>query len=165
MTNKTGTGMKHILSILVFFFALASCAQKPPAISRAASSVGDIPFDKTIDDSDFRLCDSSRVFQYYNTGSYYLDHKDSFRRYFFSQFSPVSGIKGQNGYITVKFIINCDGLTGRFRMSEMDSSYQPYHFDQRVSDQVLSLVRALKNWDPAWYKGNTLPSGCGTATS
>lgn len=145
--------MKRIVPMFIVFFGLASCAQKPPPVSRAVSAVGDIAFDPSVDDPAFRLCDSARVFQYYNTESYFLDHKDSIRRCFLSRFIPVAGVKGQSGFITVKFIINCDGLTGRYRLSEMDSSYQPYHFDPMVSGQLLSLVKGLSHWEPALYKG------------
>src|SRR6266567_1764707 len=48
--------------------------------------VGDIPFDPLIDDPSFRICDSRRVFQYYNTGSWYLDHKKEIGRYFIRQY-------------------------------------------------------------------------------
>ena len=144
-----------ILSVLCFFLELASYAQQPTAISRADTSVGDIIFNKSIDDSSFRLCDPARVFQYYNTDAYFLDHKDSFSRYFLNSYTPV---EGQEGYITVKFIINCEGSTGRFRLSEMDGNYQPCHFDQRISGQLLSLVKALKNWAPARYNGKYFDS-------
>ena len=142
--------MKLILWVLSCFLGLTAYTQKPAAIVRADTSVGDILFNKSIDDSSFRLCDPVRVFQYYNTDAYFLDHKDSFSRYFLSNYKPVPGVEG---YITVKFIINCEGSTGRFRLSEMDRNYQPCHFDQRISGQLLSLVRALKNWEPALYKG------------
>ena len=147
--------MKQILVLgLTFFTLTASFAQKPSSIDKPTRNVGDILFDKSLDDSDFHVCDSSGVFQYYNTDSYFLDNKDSFRRYFFSRFNPVPATTPeQSGYVTVKFIINCDGMTGRFRVLEMDSSSRPFTFDKRISGQLLSLVRAWKNWKPAKYKG------------
>jgi hypothetical protein len=150
--------MRKMPGILFFFFALSACAQKPPALSRPASAVGDIFFGKAIDDSSFLICDSSRVFQYYNTDSYFLNHKDSFRIYFLTHFIPAPDTPGQSGYITIKFIINCEGATGRFRMTEMDSTYQPRNFDKRISGQLLSLVKSLRDWNPARYKGKNYDS-------
>ncbi len=98
------------------------------------------------------MFDSSRVFQYYNTQAYFLDNKDSLRRYFLDGFKPGDA-KGPSGYVTVKFIINCSGMTGRFRLLEMDSAYQPGHFDARMTGQLLSLVKGWKNWKPPHYKG------------
>jgi hypothetical protein len=143
-----------LLSALTLVFALtSSCAQKPPTIRRATTSVGDIPFDRSIDDSSFKACDSNRIFQYYNTDSWFLQHKDSVRQYFMSEYRPPPDLPPQSGYLTVKFIINCAGQTGRFRLTEMDSTYRPYHFDPRISSRLFTLVRNLTGWQPALYKG------------
>jgi hypothetical protein len=136
--------------LLVAFSFLSSAAQQPPGLP--PHSVGDIPFDPTLDDSAFHLCDSLHVFQYYNTTAYFLINKDSLRRYFLSGFKPGNA-RGVSGYITVKFIINCSGMTGRFRLLEMDSTYRLAHFSDDITGQLLSLVKGWNNWKPSHYKG------------
>jgi hypothetical protein len=143
------------MCLLVAFSFLSSTAQppsSPPSPRLPSHAVGDIPFDPALDDSAFHLCDSSRVFQYYNTEAYFLDNKDSLRLYFLNWFKP-GDVKDPSGYVTVKFIINCSGMTGRFRLLEMDSTYQPVHFDDLITGQLLSLVKGWKNWKPPHYKG------------
>jgi hypothetical protein len=126
--------------------------------SALAQQTGDIAADPTIDDPAFTVCDSQRVFQYYNTASYYKDHKKEIARYFFHHYKAATGATGQDGYITIRFIINCTGATGRFRLYQLDSNYHPFRFHEAISAQLLSLVKRLKGWKPAAYRDKTFDS-------
>lgn len=139
---------------------LSGWAQLPGApIKKAASEVGAIPFDPAQDDSSFQVCNPDYTFQYYNTAAYYKNHKDSISRYLLQNYRlPEGDFSGQSGYVTVKFIINCKGKTGRFRVYEMDSSYQPFRFRPVISNQLLSLVKAIQSWQPASYRNTVYDS-------
>jgi len=147
---------------LFFIFSHTACAQ--PALVRPAltdslpKQVGDISYDPAIDDPAFMICDSQRVFQYYNTGSYYKDHKREIVRYFMRRFRPGPATVGQTGYLTIRFIINCTGQTGRFRLYQLDSSYQPFRFSDAIAGQLLTLGKQLKGWQPARYKDKVFDS-------
>jgi hypothetical protein len=124
-----------------------------PARDSFPEQVGDISFDPLKDDSTFALCNPHFVLQYYNTTrAYYKDHKNEIRKYFISNFKDIPAGGDQTGYLTVKFIINCSGITGRFRVFELDSSYHAFHFSDMISDQLLHLTKQLKGWEPAYYK-------------
>jgi hypothetical protein len=123
-----------------------------------AQQVGDITYDPSVDDPAFTICDSQRVFQYYNTGSYYKDHKKEIVRYLTTHYKAAPGTTDQCGYLTIRFIINCTGATGRFRLYQLDSSYQPFRFREAVGGQLLALVRQLKGWKPAAYRNKTYDS-------
>ncbi len=137
-----------LLSATLLFLIQPALAQK----QTFPENVGDIPFDSLQDDPAFIVCNPKQVFQYYNTISYYKDHKKEIVQYLLANFRTQDSFQDQNGYLTVKFIINCHGNTGRFRLLEMDSSYQPTHFREGVSQQLLSLVKQLSGWQPAVYK-------------
>jgi hypothetical protein len=115
-------------------------------------NTGDIAFDATLDDPAFTVCNPKAVFQYYNTGSYYKQHKREIEQYFKRNYRPAKQTTEQTGYLTIRFIINCEGKTGRFRMYELDAGYQPYQFDKDISSQLMKLTKELKNWQPAVYK-------------
>lgn len=117
-------------------------------------NTGDIAFNAALDDSSFIVCNPKVVFQYYNTGSYYKQHKREIEHYFKSHYQPVD-IAGGNGYLTIRFIINCSGKTGRFRVYELDTRYQPSKFDPGITSQLLKLTKELRGWQPAVYK-NTI---------
>ncbi|OQP59554.1 hypothetical protein A3860_37205 [Niastella vici] len=115
-------------------------------------NVGDISYNAALDDSTFIVCNPKRVFQYYNTGSYYRQHKREIEHYFKSRYQPAVQNAAQTGFLTIRFIINCSGKTGRFRMVELDASYQPYIFDRVISSQLMKLTKELQGWQPAVYK-------------
>jgi hypothetical protein len=121
-------------------------------------NTGDIAFNAALDDSSFIICNPNVVFQYYNTVSYYKQHKREIEQYFKRNYHQPAQAARQTGYITVRFIINCSGKTGRFRMNELDNYYQPYKFDASISSQLMTLTKALTNWQPAEYKNKIYDS-------
>jgi len=133
---------------LIFIFLL--CCTRVQA-----QTVGDIAFDPALDDPSFHLHDSTRVWQYYNSAAYWLDHKDSITRFIRDRYHPPADATIEDGWLTIRFIINTEGRTGRFRLFEMDSTYQPIHFDPRISSALLAAIRDWPDWRPAHYKERT----------
>lgn len=148
------------IGLSFFIICHAAVGQPRPAGVPAGDSieVGDIPFDPSIDDPAFSVCDRQHVLQYYNTGSWYLDHKKEISRYFISHYKVGGDTVNQTGYLTIRFIINCSGETGRFRLYELDSAYGAFRFNKAVSGQLLTLVRQWKGWQPATYRGRVYDS-------
>lgn len=68
-------GMPRPFLILIAALLLTAQTHAQPTIR----NVGDIPFDPALDDTSFHLADSNRVFQYYNTCSWWLEHKSNYR--------------------------------------------------------------------------------------
>ncbi|MCF6404875.1 hypothetical protein L3C95_18390 [Chitinophaga filiformis] len=143
-----------ILSFLLLCIFIHAIAQK----QTFPDNVGDIPFDSLQDDPGFVVCNPKQVFQYYNTASYYKDHKKEIVKYLLDNFSTQNDFQDQNGFLTIRFIINCNGNTGRFRLLEMDSNYQPIHFKEALSQHLLKLVKQLSGWQPAVYKDKVYDS-------
>ena len=143
-----------VLPFLLLFLSLQGSAQE----TTFPENVGEIPFDSLQDDPHFTICNEKQVFQYYNTNSYYKDHKNEIVKYLLSRYNPEGSFEDQNGYLTVKFIINCKGETGRFRVFEIDNDYQPATFNKALSGQLLHLVKQLHGWQPAVYKGQIYDS-------
>lgn len=144
--------MYQLKSIILFFvlwgFIVPAFAQQ----QTFPENVGEIPFDSLQDDPGFVVCNPKRVLEYYNTTSYYKDHKKEIAKYLLNNFSTQDSFQGQNGFLTIRFIINCNGNTGRFRLFEMDGNYRPIHFDEALSRQLLKLVKQVSGWRPAVYK-------------
>lgn len=149
-----GTGILFFAFFTTSFTARAQQAR--PSFSYLAH-VGDIPFDPSKDDPAFLVCDTQYVLQYYSTTSWYKDHKKEVAQFLTSRFA-VSDTLHQTGYITIRFVINCKGETGRFRMYELDSSYQAFHFSEKISGQLLQLVKQIKGWQPAKYDNDAFDS-------
>ncbi len=137
-----------LLSLALLFLTMPAFAQK----LAFPENVGEIPFDSLQDDPAFVVCNPRQVLEYYNTRSFYKDHKKQIVKYLLDNFHPQESFQDQNGYLTIKFIINCKGNTGRFRLFEIDSRYQPIHFNAALSRQLLDLVKQVSGWQPAVYK-------------
>ncbi len=131
----------------VFIFGLviySSEKKKDPGLLH----VGDIEFDPSTDNPNFKIC--GRIFQYYNfeKGNFSLDKK-LIRQHFFSKIRK--GSIYQNGYITIRFIVNCEGVTDRFRIYEIDRNWKKTKFDDKLKNQLLTLTKELKGWKPGEF--------------
>ncbi len=150
--------MNHFKTTVLPFLLLLLSLQGSAQETTFPENVGEIPFDSLQDDPHFTICNEKQVFQYYNTNSYYKDHKNEIIKYLLGQYEAEDNFGDQNGYLTVKFIINCKGETGRFRLFEIDDNYQPVSFNKALSGQLLHLVKQLRGWQPAVYKGQIYDS-------
>lgn len=111
--------------------------------------VGDIEFDAKRDDSDFQLCFSDKdIRQYFNfsKGVQYKGEKPAIVQYFTEHYRPVSSNK--SGLLRIRFVVNCKGQTGRFRVKSMNADYQPMEFEPGISNQLLDLTKKMDGWLP-----------------
>jgi len=140
---------KHITLFIVIL--VSSCQ------SEKHRDVGNIPFDSELDSSEFKICDENIIKEYYirrssDTAPSYKDEKRGLEEELLNAYSyPVK--LNQNGYITIRFIVNCKGESGRFRMEQMNLNYKPFKFDKEISNQLFSIVKKLKYWIPRSNKG------------
>lgn len=80
--------------------------------------------------------------------------KKAIANHFFGKYTaPVD--TSQNGYVTIRFIVNCKGKSGRFRIQEMGFDYQQTTFTPHIKNQLLFLTEELEDWAPV-TDGTTL---------
>ncbi len=136
---------KH--SLIVLSAILVSCNSVDKNSQTYPRWVGDIAHDPQIDGEHFQPCHGDdHIYQYFNMqgGLHFEGEKIAVERYFLKKYQPVK--TNQSGWIRVRFIVNCKGETGRFRMLESDENYQERPFDEKISKQLLTLSKALKGW-------------------
>ncbi len=142
----------QIPCLLLLFLALFSACTPSKNVSVPGSNypnnIGDIKPDSSLDDSTFRACRESNIPQYYSINSGFEGEKPAIKRYFDQNFKKNRSWAKENGYITVRFVVNCNGQTGRFRMLEMSPEYQPKKFSPTLSDQLLQLTKQMSGWLP-----------------
>lgn len=135
---------------LLFFtlaFSLPSCAQRKELKSPPPHDhVGDTSFDKELDDPTFRVCNQLQVAQYYNFGKglQYKGEKAALNSHFKKLFLDLK--ESESGFITIRFIVNCEGKTGWFRVQEMDVNYKPKKFKKTLLDELVKLTMELDGW-------------------
>lgn len=109
--------------------------------------IGDIAADSLLDDPDFILCNGDdRVVQYYALGEKTYEREKWASDKVFREQYKMPEIEDASGLIRVRFIINCEGKAGRFRLISMDTEYVEKEFDSRITDQILTITKSLDGW-------------------
>lgn len=140
----------YIVILFALSWVICNGQNTRPSQSHYAGNVGDIAFDKKMDDANFRVCNENKALQYYNlpNGFPFEGEKVRLIEIFEGAFRNKR-FENKSGYITIRFIVNCEGSTGRFRIQEMDSKYQPTTFDKNLVNQLLQTTRSLRGWQTA----------------
>lgn len=148
--------MKSLVLVLSFIPMLISCQSEKTYVSKYPAQVGDIAFDEKLDDADFKRClpENSYAYQYYNgnsSGIQYKGEKLSIIRKLEKENIQLS--KDISGYIIIRFVVNCEGKAGIFRMKQMDENYTEKELDKNLSDQLLYFTKNLNGWIPKEIQG------------
>lgn len=104
-------------------------------------NVGDIKPNRSLYHRDFVICDESNIKQYYARNSpdlpaSYKGEKKELVDFVLANYHyPMED--NQDGYITIRFVVNCYGQPGRFTIQEMDNTYKEYRFPDRITSQLL----------------------------
>ena len=115
--------------------------------------LGEIPFDEQLDDINFKVCheDITFPFNYGGVGLVYTGEKRELVNTIRDKFKYPK-TSGQTGFITIRFIINCEGKAGRFRTTEMGLNLKPKEFNDDLVQQILNITKSLNGWKA--YKNN-----------
>ncbi|UBZ06185.1 hypothetical protein LDL76_12545 [Salegentibacter mishustinae] len=142
--------MKNINSaILIFILILCSCKREIKQGTDYLRWIGDIEQNDEIDKSEFTVCNGNdNILQYFNfrKGAVYNGEKSRIINFFNSKYKPVTG-KNQDGFIRIRFIVNCQGIAGRYRILQSDENYQPQEFDEKITSQLIEITREIENWE------------------
>jgi hypothetical protein len=129
-----------------------SCAQSSD-IKNYPAVIGDIEYDPALDDPGFKVCNVGQMFQYYGFGKglQFRGEKIKIEEYFRSKYKGAE-FKGESGYVIIRFIVNCEGSSGRFRVQEMGFDYQQKTFPKKLTTQLLMLTQNLDGWLVGMYE-------------
>ncbi|NNF21026.1 MAG: hypothetical protein HKN67_03725 [Saprospiraceae bacterium] len=105
--------------------------------------------DKSISDSSFSPCFEEKIFPFYygSEPSGFRPGKDSLAQYFHQNFDNF-GDTSESGFITIRYVINCQGEAGRFILHQLGPDYKKKEFNQKITNRLLELVKNLKDWRP-----------------
>ncbi|MFY0688921.1 MAG: hypothetical protein JXQ90_17255 [Cyclobacteriaceae bacterium] len=116
-----------------------------PETSKYLRWVGDILPNDEIDE-DFQLCyQEYHVKQYFNfnNGLVYEGEKKAIIKKF-KDYQPIES--NISGWIRIRFIVNCNGQIGRFRLISSDLNYQEVTFPDEITDQLMKITKSLDGW-------------------
>lgn len=148
-----------LAALFIIAYASVSMAQtKLPVPDKLPENVGDITFDKKTDDPQFKICNPGNVYQYYAVNTTYKGGTKAIKKFLLSNYKFEPDFAGITGYITIRFIVNCKGQTGWFRIQQLNSSYQITQFNKKAVGELLNLTKKLNAWIPGKFNGVTRDS-------
>jgi len=138
--------IRKICCLFLLLVVYSSCQKSKAQKSVYPNHVGDIAFDEKTDDPNFKICLNGRIPQYYEFGKslQYRGEKPAIDKHF--EILKLNETTVESGYITIRFIVNCEGKTGRYRIEEMNNDYQPMSFDKKLVEKILTLTKELSGW-------------------
>lgn len=137
--------------MLVFLYSSCSTSRNDGEL---AHYVGDIYTDKELDDPAFLLCgDQEDVFQYFNfsKGMQIRGEKKALDKLIRNKFKNTRA--SDNGYVRVRFIVNCKGETGRFRVLSSDLNFKETLLSKELTHQLLTITKEIKGWQIIYHEG------------
>jgi hypothetical protein len=129
------------------FYIQAQHGEKRVAYIDPKASLGE--------DSGFKLCGPEKdIADYYNgdpDAGYLLGKKEMMRSV--EEQLDANQLQGQNGMLTFRFVISCEGKAGRFITEEFDFDYQRTAFSTKSKEHLLEILLSLKTWQPTVIRG------------
>ena len=108
------------------------------------------PKESMSDDREFRLCGHEmRIADYYNStprGDYF--HGKSALKDTVIAHLDKEKLFDQEGMLTFRFVVNCEGKAGRFIARGYDPHHQPMKFRKETVDHLFSIMQKLEEWRP-----------------
>ncbi len=116
--------------------------------------IGLIEYDPLVDTLSFDVCDENLVYPYFHHKDLsFKGEKPAMVNKYKMLFEPTG--KPGSGYITIRFIVNCNGETGRFRVIQMDKNYHLKSFSKKLVSQLLEVTKSLQGWDVLYEDGRS----------
>lgn len=113
-----------------------------------------IDCDPYLDDPSFTLCNEHAVRAYYRGRPQYHEDGQSIEDLIVQEFSDCPVIPELNGYLTVRFMVNCEGDVGRYRTYALDLDFQPALYPE-IQRRLLEYMMNLKRWRPYTQEGRS----------
>jgi hypothetical protein len=152
-SRRSALRMRWFLVSGLLGAALSAKSQNTaPYRSSSYGDVGAIAFDPTHDDPRFVLCDEHHIAQSYQVNPTYPLGTGVLQHRLRTAFAAHPRCRRATGIITVRFLINCTGAAGRFRVYEVDNAYQPTSFPPEIARYLLLAVQGLGRWQPGTYQ-------------
>lgn len=107
-----------------------------------------IIYDETIDKFELSLCDENKIHQYYMVSTGYNGGKRAIKNKLFPLINKNrTSFNAGNGNVAIRFVVNCNGEIGLFRVKAVDKNLKTTDFNKTNLEYLISLVSQLDNWN------------------
>jgi hypothetical protein len=104
---------------------------------------------------EFQLCNTTAdIIDYYNPEDDigYRGGKHALWQIIRPKLKPEL-LNGISGYLTFRFVVNCEGKSGRFVFEPTSLDFQPMQVPVATIEHLGEITAALDEWAPAAYRG------------
>ncbi|KRG29637.1 hypothetical protein [Salegentibacter mishustinae] len=133
--------------MISFLFALSITAW---GYYQATHRIGELEANDRIDDNNFKLCNEDKVAEYYGMNTDYIGGKKAIKNRILSELQSLDF--KESGLLTYRFVVNCKGEIGRFRLKATNEDLQKTEVNSKNIQEIEKELRDLKNWNPAGNK-------------
>lgn len=149
--------LRYSFLLLLLMLRLKTFSQNTvPQHLNVKEKIGWIPFNKSLDNSNFKVCDELNIEEYYQVNPSYGEGMPSIRKYISSYQKELEELCEKDGYVILRFVINCQGQTDRYRTKFMTLNYTDENtVNAELQKKIIQLTRNMGNWNPGKYDGKT----------
>ncbi|MDQ0065169.1 hypothetical protein [Chryseobacterium lathyri] len=119
------------------------------------NDVGNIAMNSRTDNPNFHT-KGIITYQYYQASTKYKGERKTIRKALINKVPKLTTIK--KGWIVIRFIVNYQGLTDRFRFFCIDEKYGDAKLSNQEEENFLKLIRPLHNWEIGKVNGEKVDS-------
>lgn len=137
----------EILYMVLCVLAISCSPRKTPnkPTDQYSHDIGDILFNADLDDPNFQICDSTNI-STSRRGLIYLVENGSVERAIKKKFVFKTAFQSFDGFVTIRFIVNCRSESDRFRAESMDYYFSEKKCPEELEDHLLQIVSELNEW-------------------
>lgn len=102
------------------------------------------------ENNEFSICGHERfIADYYNStpDGRYVNGKRAMLDTIYSNLDESKMLE-QNGMLTFRFVVNCEGKAGRFIAEGFDFMYEPIKFEDETINHLYGILQKLDDWRP-----------------
>lgn len=133
--------------MISFLIALSITAW---AYYQTTHRIGELEANDRIDDNDFKLCNEDKIAEYYGINTDYIGGKKAIKSKILNKLQFLDFKK--SGLLTYRFVVNCEGEIGRFRLKATDKDLQKIKVESKNIREIENTLSELKNWNPGINK-------------
>jgi len=124
-----------------------SCGTLNGQMAIQSDQVGAINDRQEWDDVNFEPCVSPVIKQYhhFNQGLAFEGEKPALEKVIHAAY-PGFLLPGESGWIRIRFVVNCRGEAGWYRISGADENYVEKQFDSSIIEALLEATSSLNGW-------------------
>lgn len=156
-SEKKMNTVRNSFMLLLLIIALTTfCQNTVPQNLNGKEKIGWIPFDNNLDNPKFKVCDELNIQEYYQVNPSYGEGMQSIRNYISAHKQVLETLCEKDGYVIIRFVINCQGQTDRYRTKFMTLNYTNENsINAELQNKIIQVTRNMGNWNPGKYDGKT----------